>query len=146
MEPQLKAQRALERSEAMTVPLPGAEGEEERDARLTREETFAIDRMIQRQVKAGEGADLVRDILWVYWALDWGNVRVQDAPSAGAWSLLKWSREYRNRFFEQMLPKALAAREREKGEGEGEEEKGERKSLEEVARVLRSLEGRDGGG
>ena len=26
------------------------------------------------------------------------------------WSLLKWARDYRNRFFEQMVPKAMAAR------------------------------------
>ncbi|MFH1184671.1 MAG: hypothetical protein V1755_06485 [Chloroflexota bacterium] len=146
MEPELRAERALERSEAMSVPLPGPESAEEADTRLTREETFAIDRMIQRHDKEKLEPDLVRDIMWAYRGLDWRNARVQDAPSAGAWSLLKWAREYRNRFFEQMLPKALAAREREKGEGEGEEVKGERKSLEEVARVLRSLEGSDASG
>ena len=34
------------------------------------------------------------------------------APSLGAWSLLKWAREYRNRFFEQLLPKVLVVKER----------------------------------
>ena len=142
MEPELRAQRALERSEAMRVPLPGPESIEEADARLSREETFAIDRMIQRQVKEGGEADLIRDILWAYRGLDWRNARVQDAPSAGAWSLLKWAREYRNRFFEQMLPKALAAKEREKDGGEAEELKGERLRIEECYRILKSLGGR----
>jgi hypothetical protein len=34
------------------------------------------------------------------------RVNPEDAPSLGAWALLKWARENRNRFFEQVLPKA----------------------------------------
>ena len=53
--------------------------------------------------------NLVRDTLWVYEHLAQRNVQPQDAPSAGAWALLRWAREYRNRFFEQLLPKAMSA-------------------------------------
>jgi len=52
--------------------------------------------------------NLARDILWVYQNLVRQNVRSADAPGAGAWALLRWARQYRNRFFEVMLPKAMA--------------------------------------
>lgn len=54
------------------------------------------------------GPDLVRDTLWAYENLDNRKAEKQGAPSPGAWSLLNWAREYRNRFFEQLLPKAMA--------------------------------------
>jgi hypothetical protein len=50
--------------------------------------------------------DMSRDILWVYENLVREGVNPEDAPSLGAWALLKWARENRNRFFEQVLPKA----------------------------------------
>jgi hypothetical protein len=57
--------------------------------------------------KLDDGAppDLVRDTLWVYQHLENKAVRPDQAPSRGAWSLLRWAREYRSRFFEQFLPK-----------------------------------------
>ncbi len=36
--------------------------------------------------------------------------RSPKARKRSHWSLLKWARDYRNRFFEQMVPKAMAAR------------------------------------
>ena len=52
--------------------------------------------------------------------------------------MLKWARQYRNRFFEQMLPKALAEQRVPEGEGGTPEQlRGERKSLEECAKILR---------
>ena len=55
-------------------------------------------------------SDLVRDTLWVYEHLQTSNATAEQAPSLGAWSLLLWAREYRNRFFEQVLPKAMVAK------------------------------------
>ena len=52
--------------------------------------------------------DMSRDILWVYENMVRKGVTPKDAPSRGAWALLQWSRENRNRFFEQVLPKAKA--------------------------------------
>jgi hypothetical protein len=52
--------------------------------------------------------DMSRDILWVYENLVRERVNPEDAPSLGAWAQLKWARENRNRFFEQVLPKAKA--------------------------------------
>jgi hypothetical protein len=54
--------------------------------------------------------NLVRDILWAYDHLDNIHAMRSQSPSAGAWSLMKWARQYRNRFFEHMMPKALAAK------------------------------------
>lgn len=58
----------------------------------------------------GSPPDLVRDTLWAYENLENKQARPEDAPSVGAWSLLKWARDYRNRFFEQLVPRAMAAR------------------------------------
>ena len=54
--------------------------------------------------------DLTRDVLWVYDHLADRNAKPQDAPTAGAWSLLLWPRRYKNRYFEMILPKAMANR------------------------------------
>jgi hypothetical protein len=54
--------------------------------------------------------DLTRDTLWAYENLLNRRVKPEDAPSLGAWSLLIWARQYRNRFFEQLLPKAMSAK------------------------------------
>jgi hypothetical protein len=57
-----------------------------------------------------------RDILWVYENLVRESVNPEDAPSLGAWAQLKWARENRNRFFEQVLPKAKIIEEQAKDE------------------------------
>jgi hypothetical protein len=54
--------------------------------------------------------NLVRDVLWAYANLENRKARPDSAPGRGAWSLLCWARNARNRFFEQLLPKALDAR------------------------------------
>jgi hypothetical protein len=58
-----------------------------------------------------QSPELPKDIVWVYEHLADKKATPQDAPGAGAWALLCWARTYRNRFFEQILPKALATRE-----------------------------------
>src|SRR5689334_13727195 len=49
----------------------------------------------------GNAPDLLRDAMWVYENLVNKRATAQDAPSLGAWSLLKWARGNSNRFFEQ---------------------------------------------
>ena len=77
-------------------------------------EAAGIDTLLERL--GDNGADLPRDVLWVYDNLENRRARPEDAPSLGAWSLLKWVREYRSRFFEVLLPKALAVKEKQKEE------------------------------
>ena len=69
-----------------------------------------FDELLRRT--AGQGVDLIRDVLWTYENLANTNAAAEDAPSMGAWSLLEWARNYRNHFFERLLPKALTAKER----------------------------------
>jgi hypothetical protein len=45
--------------------------------------------------------------MWAYENLANRRIKASDAPSCGAWALLEWARQYRNRFFEQLLPKAM---------------------------------------
>lgn len=66
-----------------------------------------IDEAILEKFEGGSHS-LVRDVLWVYERLEDRRAKPEDAPSLGAWSLLIWARGARNRFFEQLLPKALA--------------------------------------
>lgn len=72
------------------------------------EEEAGIDSLLERT--GNNDADLPRDVLWAYDHLENRRVKPHDAPSLGAWSLLKWARDYRSRFFEQLLPKALAVK------------------------------------
>ena len=51
--------------------------------------------------------DMSRDILWVYENLVMKGVTAEDAPCLGAWAQLQWARQDKNRFFEQVLPKAM---------------------------------------
>ena len=84
-----------------------------------------------------ESPDLVRDTLWAYENLENRQAKPDQAPGPGAWSLLRWAREYRSRFFEVFLPKALAA----KGRKEDDERKipEEERSIEAIREVLQTL-------
>ena len=50
--------------------------------------------------------DISGDIAWVYTNLCLNDIKPSDSPGPGAWGLLAWARENRNRFFEQMIPKS----------------------------------------
>jgi hypothetical protein len=76
--------------------------------------------------------DLVRDTLWAYENLSNRRATPGDAPSLGAWSLLQWARQYKNRFFEQVLPRAMAAH-------DSNDEQNERTSIAEIERILEGL-------
>ncbi len=97
-----------------------------------------LDALLERV--GGKEPDLPGDVLWVYDNLEHRKIKPDQAPSLGAWSLLKWARDYRNRFFEQLLPKALAVKEGRAKEGEAQVV--EDLSLEEVKRLLREVGGR----
>lgn len=83
--------------------------------------------------------DLARDVLWAYDNLELKSTKPEDAPSVGAWSLLKWAREYRNRFFEQLVPKAMAAKAKESDTGPIENTDPD---LESVKKLLKSFGGK----
>jgi hypothetical protein len=53
--------------------------------------------------------------------------------------LLEWSRQYRNKFFETLLPKALAAKEKRLGNADEEMVKRERRSLGELGASLEAF-------
>ena len=77
--------------------------------------------------------DLVRDILWTYENLARRDINAKDAPGLGAWDLLQWARKSRNRFFEQVLPKAMAVKEK---QPERDEQVVEDPGIEEIKQML----------
>jgi hypothetical protein len=74
--------------------------------------------------------DLAADICWAYANLANSRAMPDTAPNLGAWSLLTWARGARNRFFEQLLPRALAARDK-----QGEEQQNIRKEKIAIAEI-----------
>jgi hypothetical protein len=95
------------------------------------EESIDVDALLER-IGDGRPSDLVQDTLWVYENLANRRVKASDAPSCGAWALLEWARQYRNRFFEQVLPKAMVNK---PAEGEAHERE-ERLQIEEIDGIL----------
>lgn len=79
--------------------------------------------------------DFARDVQWVYAHLADRNVQPQNAPTAGAWALLIWARQYKNRFFEQVLPKAQSDT-----SDEDEMVKAEKKSIAEIRGIIQQME------
>jgi hypothetical protein len=80
--------------------------------------------------------DLVRDTLWAYEHLANPRAKPGDAPSLGAWSLLQWARKYQIKFFEALLPKAMANK---PPEDEGNIRQ-ERRSIAEIERILEQFQ------
>jgi len=64
--------------------------------------------------------DYVRDAQWVYGKIGSPNVQPEDAPSPGAWSMLRWARGNEDRFFEQIMPKVMAKSSKTLSNSEGE--------------------------
>ncbi len=52
-------------------------------------------------------ASFLTDAFWVYNQLGKGSVTAAEAPSSGSWALLRWAKRNEDRFFEQIMPKAL---------------------------------------
>ncbi|WP_231936490.1 hypothetical protein, partial [Bythopirellula polymerisocia] len=63
-------------------------------------------------VAASTPESYFRDATWAYDRLAVADVEPSDAPSPGAWSLLNWAKQNQDRFFEQIMPKVLAAKQR----------------------------------
>jgi len=63
--------------------------------------------------------NLVESILWVWNHLETTTTQ-DDVPTSGTWPLLKWARQYQVKCCQNMLPKALAAKEK-WGQAEAEE-------------------------
>ncbi len=91
-----------------------------------------VDALLDRVRDDRQPADLVKDTLWVYGTLENRRAKPEDAPSLGAWSLLQWARQYRNRFFEQVLPRAMQNRVPE----DEENIRQEKRSIAEIERIL----------
>ncbi len=91
-----------------------------------------IDDLVERI--GDQRPDLVRDTLWAYEHLADRRAMPNDAPSAGAWALLAWARQYRNRFFEMVLPKAMNARSQD--DEDAENIRRERMQLDEIRALL----------
>lgn len=64
------------------------------------------------------------------------KAKPEDAPSLGVWSLLQWGRQYHNRFFEMVLPKAMAAQPPE----DEQNQRRERRGIAEIEGVLHQME------
>ena len=63
---------------------------------------------------AGDNGDFVAAAQWAFDNLA-RDVEPKDAPSAGAWSLLKWARNSEDDFFKSIMPKALDIRAKQGG-------------------------------
>ncbi|QEG34438.1 hypothetical protein [Bythopirellula goksoeyrii] len=61
----------------------------------------------QEDLPNSSPATFVGDAFWVYNSIGRATVVSASAPSAGAWALLRWAERNEDRFFEQILPKAL---------------------------------------
>ncbi|MFA7176718.1 MAG: hypothetical protein WC114_05685 [Smithellaceae bacterium] len=133
-------EKGWEEMERLFPPLPPAAEEEDDPAAEEGFEEFpavdeeAVEAMLDRADKGVSAVDLFGDIRWVYSQLENKRVQPAQAPSAGAWSLLLWARKYQSRFFEQLLPKALA-----KSPEDDEGVKREKRRVEEIEAMLEKL-------
>ena len=94
-------------------------------------------------VAASTPESYFRDATWAYDRLAISDMEPSDAPSPGAWSLLHWAKQNQDRFFEQIMPKVLAAKQRAITSSGSEESDGcdDTTVLEELlANVLRNVE------
>lgn len=74
------------------------------DAEYMPEELF--EEMGEEWASVSDPDEFVRDVLWVYTAIE-RRVTEKQAPSAGAWTLLKYARENKDRYFAAVYPKSL---------------------------------------
>ena len=78
-----------------------------------------------------EPTDLIRHTLWVYERLWCKSPPTGEIPSAGALGLWRWAKSNSDRFYEQLLPKALKERPAETTNGVVED-----MGIEEIERML----------
>jgi hypothetical protein len=99
------------------------------------EDLIALDALLKR-IGDQQSPDLIRDSLWVYQHLANRNAKPENAPSLGAWSLLQWARQYKNRFFEQVLPRAMLNK---PDEEKKEQVRREKSKIEDIKALLEEL-------
>ena len=80
--------------------------------------------------------DFISDALWVYSRLGLSDVQPEEAPSAGAWSLLRWAKRNEDRFFEQIMPKVVAKSSKTASHLEGELPDEYKQDSTEISRML----------
>lgn len=78
----------------------------------------------------------IQDSTWVYERLAVSGVKPSDAPTPGAWSLLQWARKHQDRFFEQIMPKVIAANQKKKPSSEN----GEWEAMDDLTEVRAMLQ------
>jgi hypothetical protein len=61
------------------------------------------------EVGAIGSSDFHGDADWVYQHIAVAVVKPEDAPTPGAWALFKWAKRNEDRFFEHVMPKAIAS-------------------------------------
>jgi len=91
--------------EAMETQFPPLAPPDEPEPELTFSEQFD-------DMPASTPEAYFRDATWVYERLAVAGVKPGDAPSPGAWALLQWAKGNQDRFFEQIMPKAFAAKQK----------------------------------
>jgi hypothetical protein len=99
-----------------------------------------VEALLDRLDNDRQPPDLIRDTLWAYENLENRWTKPEDAPSLGAWSLLLWARQYRNRFFEQVLPRAMMN----KPEEEADIQRYETRAIADCHRILQQMMQADG--
>jgi hypothetical protein len=79
--------------------------------------------------------DVIRDVNWVYANIANRQTKPEDAPGPGAWGLLQWARKYQVKFYETLLPKAMAAKRPE----DDENIRQEKKSIDQIRAILKKM-------
>lgn len=138
MEAQYPLEKTVVATPAATVPIV-VEPVKEVVAKVAADAPAVLEDVPDADADAGESVpasalaspDLKADTLWAYQNLDL-HVKRLDAPSPGAWALLKWARKYQSRFFEQFLQKATKVRDEDADGAEA----GEEKSIAEIRRIV----------
>lgn len=85
-----------------------ADSERAVDGELTDADPERIEALLASREGDG-GADVIGDALWAYEHLDDPRA-AERAPSAGAFSLLRWARRSPDRFYQLVVSKVLSAR------------------------------------
>ena len=90
--------------EAMEGKFPPLE-----DIEQTSAEELAVD---VSQFASNDSPEFFEDAQWVYQHLLVSSLNPEDAPSSGAWGLLRWAKRNQNRFFEHVMQKVATTKEK----------------------------------
>ena len=77
------------------------------------DQTSAVELAVDvSQFASNDSPEFFEDVQWVYQHLLVSSVNPEDAPSSGAWGLLKWAKRNQNRFFEHVMQKVATTKEK----------------------------------